>query len=235
MKTRFLTTATLIISVIASTVLVLIPVAGSVDSPSAEVPEWQLSISGFVDNPLNLSWAEIVAMPQSTVYAEIICVDFPDQVSMAGNWTGVQLRLVLETAGISPEAVKVGFRASDNFITDLSLETTMRGDVLLAYELNGEPLPEVLRLVVPGKWGYKWIHHVNQIELLNYDFLGFWESRGYSDEAEGYASDFPSIPQGNIPEFPSILPLALATLLIAVLATLMKKKIQKSSTQTLPS
>ncbi len=60
----------------------------------------------------------------------------------------------------------------------------MREDVLLAYERDGEPLPEKLRLVVPGKWGYKWISQLIRVELVNYDFKGSWESRGYSDNAE---------------------------------------------------
>ncbi|NIR87790.1 molybdopterin-dependent oxidoreductase, partial [Candidatus Bathyarchaeota archaeon] len=85
---------------------------------------------------------------------------------------------------VSPEAVKVAFYAADDFTTDLIVTTAMREDVLLAYERDGEPLPEKLRLVVPGKWGYKWISQLIHIELVNYDFKGSWESRGYSDTAE---------------------------------------------------
>ena len=60
----------------------------------------------------------------------------------------------------------------------------MREDIILAYEKDGERLSEKTRLVVPGKWGYKWISQLTRIELVNYDFKGFWESRGYSDEAD---------------------------------------------------
>jgi DMSO/TMAO reductase YedYZ molybdopterin-dependent catalytic subunit len=58
----------------------------------------------------------------------------------------------------------------------------MSEDVIIAYQLNDEPLQEQLRLVVPGRFGYKWISHLTMIELVNYDFKGKWESRGYSDE-----------------------------------------------------
>jgi DMSO/TMAO reductase YedYZ molybdopterin-dependent catalytic subunit len=208
-------------------------VTGSVNSPNAEIasayPEWQLRVTGLVENPLNLSWAELVALPQTTVYAQLICVDWPNQVLISGNWTGVKLRLLLETAGISPQAIKVGFLATDDFTTDLTMETAMRDDVILAYELNGEPLDVVLRLVVPGKWGYKWIHHVGNIELLDYNFLGFWESRGYSDEADAY---LPSVPPGNIPEFPTILFFVIAAGLIALVTVIVKKKVEKHSTHT---
>jgi DMSO/TMAO reductase YedYZ molybdopterin-dependent catalytic subunit len=60
----------------------------------------------------------------------------------------------------------------------------MREDVIVAYERDGVPLDEKLRLVLPGKWGYKWISRLTHIELVDYDFTGLWEGRGYSDEAD---------------------------------------------------
>jgi len=230
MKKIFLIAAnSLTIILFATTVLSLTPelAAASVNSPdagtSSAYPDWQLIVTGSVNTPLNLSWAEIVALPQSTVNAELICVDWPDWVLMSGNWTGVKLRLLLETAGISPQAMKVGFHATDNFSTDLTIETAMRDDVILAYELNGEPLGEEVRLVVPGKWGYKWIHHVNIIALYSDDFLGYYESSGYSDEAD---VNMPSPPSGIIPEFPLwiILPLFLTATLVL---TIYRKRINK--------
>jgi DMSO/TMAO reductase YedYZ molybdopterin-dependent catalytic subunit len=89
-----------------------------------------------------------------------------------GNWTGVRLGLLLETARVFPDAVKVAFYAEDGFSTDLTLSAAMREDVILAYEKDGEPLPQKLRLVVPGDWGYKWIHSIVRIELVDYDFKG---------------------------------------------------------------
>ena len=170
----------------------------SAESTSSGYPEWNLVVTGYVENPLNLSWTEIVALPQSIVNSELICVDWPDQVLMSGNWTGVKLKLLLERAGISPQAMKVGFFATDNFSTDLTLETAMREDIIIAYEFNGIPLGEEVRLVVPGKWGYKWIHHIETIILYNDNFLGYYESNGFSDEAD---VNTPSPPSRMIPEF----------------------------------
>jgi hypothetical protein len=60
--------------------------------------------------------------------------------------------------------------------------------VLLAYEMNGETLPRnhgfPLRLVAPGKYGYKWVKWVTHIEVIDYDYKGFWESRGWDDDAD---------------------------------------------------
>jgi DMSO/TMAO reductase YedYZ molybdopterin-dependent catalytic subunit len=73
----------------------------------------------------------------------------------------VRLELVLEKAGVSPQAVKVTFYAEDGFTTDLTVTTAMREDIVLAYEKDGKPLPEKLRLAVPSMWGYKMDKMVN--------------------------------------------------------------------------
>ena len=144
---------------------------------------WQLTVTGLVEKPLDLNWSEIVAMPTSTVEATLYCVDFPGRVVMQGNWTGVKLRTLLEEAKTLSSATKVAFHAADGYSTDLTVATAMRDDIILAYEKDGESLND-LRLVVPGKWGYKWISQLTEITLVNYNFLGRWESQGYSDEAE---------------------------------------------------
>jgi DMSO/TMAO reductase YedYZ molybdopterin-dependent catalytic subunit len=143
-----------------------------------------LVIDGFVQSPLNLTFDDLLAMPRSTVNAELYCVGDPTTVLAKGDWTGVRLGVLLEEAGVSPEAVKVAFYADDGFTTDLPVATARRDDIILAYERDDELLTEQVRLVVPGKWGYKWIRDVTHIELVNYDFKGFYESRGYSDEAD---------------------------------------------------
>lgn len=145
-------------------------------------PDWYLNVTGLVENPLILNWTTILAMPKTTVEAPIICVDSSTK-SLNANWTGVKLRTVLEGAHLSQDAIKVAFYAADGYSTDLPVETAMRDDILLGYEKDGTPLND-LRLVVPGKWGYKWISQLTRIELVNYNFLGFWESYGYPDEAD---------------------------------------------------
>jgi DMSO/TMAO reductase YedYZ molybdopterin-dependent catalytic subunit len=122
-------------------------------------------------------------MPQTTVQATIYCVDFPRLIVETGSWTGVQLKTLLEQAQISPSAVKIAFSAADGYTTDLDVATAYREDIIVAYEKDGSPLSGTLRLVVPGKWGYKWISQLTSIRPVNYDFLGRWESQGYSDDA----------------------------------------------------
>lgn len=148
------------------------------------VEVWSLRVDGLVQNPLNLTLDELTRMPRTTVNAVLYCVDFPNKPVAEGNWTGVRFSLLLEKVKVSQDAIKIALTADDGYTTDIDLATAMRDDVILAYELNGKPLPEKLRLVVPGKWGYKWISSVSHIEFVNFDFKGLWESRGYSDEAD---------------------------------------------------
>ena len=201
------------------TVVAIVLFAASVGSritlPTAyadsDYPEWQITVTGLVDHSLNLSLTELAAMPQVTVYAPLICVGTPSSPLEEGDWTGVSLRFLLETAGISPDAVKVAFHASDGFTTDLTIEDAMREDIILAYEKDGVPLDEIVRLVAPGKWGYKWIYEITVIELVDYDFLGYWENFGYSD-----AADIEEVPEFTT-AFALIAPMVLVSLIMIVL------------------
>jgi hypothetical protein len=144
---------------------------------------WQVNVNGLVQNPLSLSISDLQAMPQTSVVATIYCVDFPNSPVTSGKWTGVALSTILGQAGVQSSVVKIAFYAADGYSTDLDLLTAMRSDIILAYEKDGAPLSETLRLVVPGKWGYKWINQVTAITLVDYDYKGKWESQGYTDEA----------------------------------------------------
>jgi DMSO/TMAO reductase YedYZ molybdopterin-dependent catalytic subunit len=196
------------IAITITTTLVIFSLAYTSSSPAntaaadteanPAVTEWPLNVTGLVENPLKLSWTEIFAMPKTTVDAAIICVDFPDTVVTQGNWTGVKLRTLLEEAKPSPDAIKVAFYANDGYSTDLPIATTMQDNIIVAYEKDGAPLND-LRLVVPNKWGYKWIRQLTRIELVNYNFLGYWEGAGYSDEANVAATSTPDLFTPSLP------------------------------------
>jgi hypothetical protein len=156
------------------------PVANATPDTDAD---WQLTVTGLVKNPLTLNWTDITSMPQTTVPAALICVDFPNKILMQGNWTGVKLQTLIDLAVPLSSVIKVAFYAADGYATDLTIETANRNDVILAYEIDGVPL-HGLRLVVPDKLGYKWISQLTNIELVDYNFLGHWESQGYPDEAD---------------------------------------------------
>ena len=180
MKKSSFSTTILIIVVLAVSSFAAIRPTNAQSTPS----QWQLTVTGLVANPFSLTLTEMQALPQTTVNAVLYCVDFPGSVVAQGNWTGVKLGYLLEQAGVSQDAIKVAFIAADGYATDLTLATAKRDDVIVAYQKDGVPLSDSLRLVVPGKWGYKWIAQLTRIELVDFDFKGKWESQGYTDTAD---------------------------------------------------
>jgi hypothetical protein len=209
------TSAHLLIAITVATLLLNILALSTFSAKAANAAEnqWQLSITGLVQNPLTLTFTNLTTMPTTSIDANLYCVDFPSQMVTEGMWTGVKLSYILGEAGVLPSAIKVAFCAADGYSTDLDLETANKQNVILAYQKDGEPLYETLRLVVPGKWGYKWISQVNSIVLVDNDYLGKWESQGYSDVADvelspSYPSQpsVPSQPEPTLPNLPSSQP-----------------------------
>ena len=175
-------------SIITSTLISLVIVSSfaatfAPNVQASSTSEWQLTIDGLVDRQISLTIDDLKAMSSTTEQSTIFCVDFPQIIVTTGIWKGVTLSALLAQAGVQPSAFKVGFFAADGYATDLDLVSATNQVVMVAYEKDGEPLSETLRLVVPGRWGYKWISQLTTITLFDYDFKGKWESQGYSDYA----------------------------------------------------
>ncbi len=137
--------------------------------------DWSFSIEGLVDAPYTVTYREMLRMPSTTVEAKLYC--FPNKLVpvQEGNWTGVQLSLLLQKAGLKQDVIELAFYASDDFTADISVEDALRPDVIIAYKLNGrliggkEGYPKN-RLVIPGAWGFKWVAWIVKIEAVDYDF-----------------------------------------------------------------
>jgi DMSO/TMAO reductase YedYZ molybdopterin-dependent catalytic subunit len=111
-----------------------------------------------------LDYDELIKMPRSTVYAELNCYS---SLVDRGNWTGVNLGLVLEKAGLHPQSGTIVFYASDGYSTRLPLSIVMQEDIIIAYEKDGNPLTEKTRLIVPSANGAEWISRITQIEIVS--------------------------------------------------------------------
>ena len=149
-----------------------------------------IQITGLVERPYNITYDELTALPSRNVTAVLYCVDNANRPRKNGTWTGVPLKLLIERVRPREDAFKVALYASDGYTTDLFTQWAMEDDdIIVAYAFNGEPITP--RLVVPGRWGYKWIKYLTKIELVNYNFMGTWESAGYPDDA--------LIPDGSSP------------------------------------
>lgn len=153
-------------------------------SPKINVDNWTLTISGHVNNPLNFTYSNLLMQTNTTVVARLQCVDGPSGVA---EWKGVRLRDILDMAGVKPGAVDVVFYGADGYSTSLAYPTEIASDVLLVHTMNGVPLPVdqgfPVRVVAPNELGYKWAKWITRIEVVIYDYKGYWESRGWADDA----------------------------------------------------
>ena len=163
------------------------------DIPPADEGSWTIEVDGFVDRPLSLSMADLRARPAVTRPITMECagngralmspraVSQPWLLEAVGNaeWTGTPLRPIIEEAGLRPEVVELLFTGADHGIQgeveqdyqwSFALDDILRDDVLLAYEVNGQPLPpqhgHPIRLVVPDWYGMcsvKWLTRITAI------------------------------------------------------------------------
>ncbi|HUH08023.1 MAG TPA: sulfite oxidase [Egibacteraceae bacterium] len=163
-------------------------------TPQVDAGDWQLRVTGMVDNPLALTYDELLAMPQVERYVTIACVSNEVGGNLIGNalWTGVPLRELLERAGVQQGATQIVGRSTDGFGFTAGFPTEAAFDgreALVAVGMNGEPLPPAhgypARLVVAGLYGYvsatKWLR---EIELTTWEgFDGYWVPKGWAKEA----------------------------------------------------
>ncbi len=121
--------------------------------------EWILQVDGAVNNPVNLTLTELIEMPKTNVYAELYCYG---KLVTSGLWTGVTLESVLQKAEFQQQVKSVEFYAEDGYKVTLSITDVLQKG-LIAYELDGQSLPETLRLVFPGANGDHWIAMITHI------------------------------------------------------------------------
>ncbi len=159
--------------------------------PQVSKDSWSLKIGGLVDNPIEITFADLLARPQVERYVTLSCVSNPVGGGYVGNalWQGVLLKDILDEAGVQAGATQVVSRSVDGWTAGTPTEVIMDGrDAMLAIAMNGEPLPArngyPVRMVVPGLYGYvsatKW---VTDIELTRWeDYDAYWIPRGWSKE-----------------------------------------------------
>ncbi len=134
--------------------------------------DWRLSVRGLVSRPLDLSLAAIRAMPVRTQITQHACVE---GWSAIGQWTGVQLRLLLEKAGLLPVTRYVVFHCADDvegtpFYESVDVAEAIHPQTILAWRMNGEALSvghgAPLRLRVERQVGYKHAKYVMSVEAV---------------------------------------------------------------------
>lgn len=172
---------------------------------------WQIEVFGLCDRPKTFSWEEIASMPKSIADARLTSVT---RFSVRGRWGGVRLSDVFDAVGAQPQTRYVRFWSYRGiYDTSVPVDTARQEKTLLAYEFDGEALEEdyggPVRVFCPYLWGYKSAKSVIKVELVRSYFSGFWEVRGYPDDAAitaGKVRDLNSrrtrpIPDGEVIRF----------------------------------
>ncbi|MFL6510954.1 MAG: molybdopterin-dependent oxidoreductase [Nitrososphaera sp.] len=159
--------------------------------PSVDANAWRLNVKGLVRNgPQQYTYDELKAMPSVSEYATLECISDKvdgDLISTA-YWKGVSLKSVLEKAQVLPEAVYIVFRCSDGYDVGIPLDRGLMDGTILAYEMNGVPLPAEhgfpVRAIVPGIYGMMNAKWITEIELVDAVYEGFWQRRGWANNAK---------------------------------------------------
>jgi DMSO/TMAO reductase YedYZ molybdopterin-dependent catalytic subunit len=162
----------------------------NVATPTIVADMWKLRVTGMIDNPLELTYGQLKSLPSKEEYATLECVSNKvggDLISTA-LWKGVSLKSVLEMAQVKPEATYVVFRCFDGYDVGIPLQKGLEETTLLAYEMNRATLPAnhgfPVRAIVPGIYGMMNAKWVAEIELVNVVYEGFWQRKGWSNEAK---------------------------------------------------
>lgn len=147
---------------------------------------YRLKVVGEVDEPLTLSYSEVLERPRFEKAIQLDCVE---GWSVYVLWEGIRLADLVDEAGASPDADTVVFRCADGYSTSLPLDYIRDRDILLAYKMNEVEMPPErgfpFQVVAEDKWGYKWAKWITSIELSDdEDFRGYWESRGYDNSGD---------------------------------------------------
>ena len=108
--------------------------------------------------------------------------------SFTAKWTGVPLETLFNETGIKENATNVIFYSADGYSTSMELDYLLDNNIILAYKINDVTLPDdrgfPLQLIAESKYGYKWAKWITEIEVTDKEFRGYWERRGYNNNAD---------------------------------------------------
>ena len=152
-----------------------------------DIDNYRLEITGLAGKPASYIYDEVI--DDFDNYKKVVRLNCVEGWAVNILWEGVLVKDILEKAGPLLEARTVIFHAYDGYTTSFPIEYVMENDILIAHKMNDVVIPPErgfpFQLVAESKWGYKWVKWITKIELSDeVDYRGYWESRGYSDEAD---------------------------------------------------
>ncbi len=157
--------------------------------PTVAASSWDLVVNGEVEHPFSLTYQQVLALPMKKQYESLECIsnDVGGPYMSNALWEGVPLHDLLQRAGVKAGASKVVFYAADDYSDSIHLSKALEPTTLLAVRMNGATLPDghgfPVRMLVPGIYGMKHCKWLTRIEVVNTDYQGYWQQRGWSDAA----------------------------------------------------
>jgi len=154
--------------------------------PSFDNSNWSFRIDGLVDKPMEWNWETFVKLKRSVQVSDFHCVT---GWSVYDNtWEGIPVKTMLEMTGVKNQATSAIFYSGDGVYTSgITLEQLAKDDAMIAVLHDGKPIPSDLggpvRLIMPKMYAYKSVKWLNRIELIEGEHIGYWEQRGYANEA----------------------------------------------------
>jgi DMSO/TMAO reductase YedYZ molybdopterin-dependent catalytic subunit len=160
------------------------PVLSAGPTPDIPLDEWELSITGAVDEPRRWSWEEFQALASESPTVDIHCVT--SWSKFGTGWEGVSVDTLLD--GLDVFGAYTVVKSYGGYTTNLSLEDITDGKAWVVYGYDGAPLePEhggPARLLVPHLYFWKSAKWLTEIEVTEGDEPGFWETLGYHDRGD---------------------------------------------------
>ena len=177
-------------------------VAIDIFDPNVAVSDWSLALDGLIANPKSYGLSDLQKLPKAQQYSTFVCVSNLVNGGLISNaqWGGVKLSdLFADAGGVAPGATYVVFHSVDGYTVGIPIAKALEPESMLAYEMNGAELPQrhgyPLRAVIPGLYGMMSAKWVNLVELSDSVYLGYWQTRGWSNDATVRTAAFVRVPQ----------------------------------------
>src|SRR6184192_1015902 len=163
-------------------------VTKNVVDPHVNADLWHLEVLGLVQNRAEWRFQDLKGFPPVEQETTLMCISNGLDAGLISNaiWKGIPLRDLLDQAAPLSNAARVRLYGVDNYTDTIPLEKAMEPTTLLAYEMNGVPLPHrhgyPLRVIVPGYFGEKHVKWLTRIELTDANAKGFYETQGWGPD-----------------------------------------------------
>src|SRR6184192_664746 len=163
-------------------------VTKNVVDPHVNADLWHLEVLGLVQNRAEWRFQDLKGFPPVEQETTLMCISNGLDAGLISNaiWKGIPLRDLLDQAAPLSNAARVRLYGVDNYTDTIPLEKAMEPTTLLAYEMNGVPLPHrhgyPLRVIVPGYFGEKHVKWLTRIELTDANAKGFYEAQGWGPD-----------------------------------------------------